>query len=1012
MSVYALGLGSLKAQSALDEPFSAEIQLNSVKTSDFGSLKTQLASRSDFQLAEVDRPAHLLLLKFEPVRKPDDSVVIQVTSKQPISEPFLHFLVVVEWAGGKLIREYTTLLDPPLYAQGGGSAISSPMAVGDSTPKVTATGLAPSTAGTLSASPVIQSGTQPKLTMGTSGSAKSGATPAWIETSETQKGDTLWGIASSIAGDSNIFKVMVAMLRVNPDAFVDNNINRLKVGQILKVPTKEQIESLTFKQAADEYLVQLEGWEAYKSQLAGRSQLAKIPRQPTKATQPTKAAPRKKQVAKAEAKSKTATQRTSKAPVKPKAPIKSKASSKGQAQPPQDLLRIVQSTLDKGKKGKGGGAKAVDAQSTRNDAEAAQLKNQIRTMEETLLSSDMENKELMERVKMLEEQVKKATRLMQIQNENLAVAQQQASDREKEASIIKQREAEELIAKNQRELAKVKAEAEAKAKAEATLAASIVAANTAKSTPKPKVAPQSKAKPQKIPTQSKPRNRAKPRKVASKPKSRKRSTPPPQKAWWEEITDMLMLNWIWAALVGLGGLIVLVGGLVFMRRRRSIAEFEDSILSGSALDSHTETTGGIGAGTDTSFLSDFGVPGMGTMQADEVDPVAEAEVYLAYGRDEQAEEVLKEAIGRDGSRQELKLKLLEIYSQRNDLSAFETLAEELYPAQGEPQTDIWRKVLEMGHKLNPDNPLFSQPSATIPPVPTVPPVPPEQSDGLIGTTTGQVDPRLQPFPEPDKDHNTDLQLEQLEKEREPTEPDVFEPFPQPEEGGLPDLDLTQLDKDVGTTSLLEDQPTGLDFDIGIDEAIGGTTTLGDDDQNAAQKTMIASAPPNIAAPDPAVEEELSAGLNHFEMDGLDIGGTVANLETVDTPVAAGATAKNDTLESFTLDTDIGQLEVTSPTGVSGGAIGPGAVGGSADSTLEGLDAGSYDLSMDSDDPTASGGEADDVQWDEAATKLDLAKAYIDMGDESGARSIIDEVLKEGNEGQRKQAAQLAAQLAG
>jgi len=996
---HALGLGSLTANSALNEPFAAEIQLNSVKSSDFGGLKAELASRGDFQLAEIDRPAHLLLLKFEPFRKPDDSVVLKVSSEEPITEPFLHFLVAVEWAGGKLIREYTTLLDPPLYAQGPGATISSPAAMGDSASRTEATGLAAPSTGEASAAPAnVQSSSGDKAMMPGAGSSGVG-TSGGSDSGETREGDTLWGIANNHAGSNNIFKVMVAMLRANPDAFVDNNINRLKVGQILKIPTREQIDSLSFKQASDEYLVQLEEWEAYKAQLAGSGQLAKAPPQPAKSKQAP--APPKKQVAKAE--TKTA------APAPRKPPVKSKPSEKSsgsKTQPPQDLLRIVQSTLDKDKKGEGGAAKSSDTQNTQQNVEAERLTAQISTMEETLLSTDLENKELMERVKMLEEQVKKANRLMQIQNENLALAQQQASEREKAASAAKQRETE-AVTKSQQEIAKLKADAEAKAKSEAALAGAMVAANSrasnaaAKPPAKPQAKPATKPKPVKKPTQ------AKPKKVASKPKPRM-SAPPPQKAWWEEGYDMIMVNWIWSALVGFGVLILVVGGLVFMRRRQSIAEFEDSILSGSALDSHTETTGGgVATGTDTSFLSDFGVPGMGTMQADEVDPVAEAEVYLAYGRDEQAEEVLKEAIGRDGSRQELKLKLLEIYAQRNDLSSFETLAEELYPAQGEPRTDIWRKVVEMGHKLNPDNPLFTQSNVTIPPNPTLPPGE-QDGDDLLGGATGQVDPRLQPFPEPNKDHDTDLRLQALEKEREPTEPDL-EPFPPAEEIGLPDLDLTKLEQDMGTSSLIDDQPTGLDFDLGIDEALsekttGGTTTLGDDDQDAAQKTMIAAAPPNVTETKPTVEEDVSADLKQFEMDGLDFGDTMADLETVDTPAATPSptSTQGGTVESFTLDTDIGELEVTSSRPASG----------SDEPTLEGLDAGSYDLSMDDEDPTASGAVADDEQWDEAATKLDLAKAYIDMGDESGARSIIDEVLKEGNEGQRKQAAELAAQIAG
>ena len=121
------------------------------------------------------------------------------------------------------------------------------------------------------------------------------------------------------------------------------------------------------------------------------------------------------------------------------------------------------------------------------------------------------------------------------------------------------------------------------------------------------------------------------------------------------------------------------------------------------------TTGTSGGGLvdtgNSSFLTDFDKTGPGTIDTDEVDPVAEAEVYIAYGRDAQAEEILKEAMARDKTRHEIALKLLEIYHARKSATAFETVAKELRSAIGESHP-MWQKAAAMGAQIDPTNPLY------------------------------------------------------------------------------------------------------------------------------------------------------------------------------------------------------------------------------------------------------------------------------------------------------------------
>src|SRR5206468_5401267 len=115
--------------------------------------------------------------------------------------------------------------------------------------------------------------------------------------------------------------------------------------------------------------------------------------------------------------------------------------------------------------------------------------------------------------------------------------------------------------------------------------------------------------------------------------------------------------------------------------------------------------GGLVDTGNSSFLTDFDKTGPGTIDTDEVDPVAEAEVYIAYGRDAQAEEILKEAMARDKNRHEIALKLLEIYHARKSATAFETVAKELKSAVGENHP-LWQKAAAMGAQIDPNNPLY------------------------------------------------------------------------------------------------------------------------------------------------------------------------------------------------------------------------------------------------------------------------------------------------------------------
>ena len=456
---------------------------------------------------------------------------------------------------------------------------------------------------------------------------------------------------------------------------------------------------------------------------------------------------------------------------------------------------------------------------------------------------------------------------------------------------------------------------------------------------------------------------------------------------------------------GLALLLILVGIFVVLRRKRSIAEFEDSIISGTAvLDISTaESTEPSDSGSETSFLSDF-VPGMGNMQADEVDPLAEAEVYMAYGRDEQAEEVLKEAAENNPDRHELKLKLLEIYQGRKDVSSFETLAEELYPADGKIPMEVWAKVTEMGKIVNPDNPLFQGDLKL-------------QEDTLFG----------------DKDRKEDVALSDLlDTEAVDTE----------EADLLDALNMDDVSEDITEESLADADDLDLSEDteeiIGeVDVAAGSSATKKDDFPVPDEEVLDL----DLGDFEPDEEHETdsfdtdSLELNMAELEGdteetdvsdedkvdLNLGDIDLDLDEASDSEAVDSIA--DTLDLSDLegigdlDLDLGSEDVSSSGDVD--ATGESAI---QDETLEFADLG--DLTLDTEE-SASSETKDDVSanddsaempeganetWDEAGTKLDLAKAYIEMDDKDSAKSILQEVAKEGTDMQKNEARDLMNQI--
>ena len=525
--------------------------------------------------------------------------------------------------------------------------------------------------------------------------------------------------------------------------------------------------------------------------------------------------------------------------------------------------------LSKGEPGKGGKALTGDAKA--------------RAMQEELVARNKELAEANERIAQLEKTIKDTQKLAELKSPGMAAAQQKAE-----------------AAKAKSEPAKVETKPESKpepAKAEAAKPAEPVKSETVPEV-KPAAAPVEVAKDASAPAATEPVTEAKP---APKPAPKPVAPPPPPPE--PELIDTVMEN---LPVIG-GGLGALVlGGLGFaaMRRRRASAQDSDDIEP--VMPAAVATAA---AAYDTAEAAEAAEPAV-----DDVDPVAEAEVYIAYGRDGQAEEILKEAMARDPGREDVQVKLAEVYAARKDAASFGNVAASLNALTG-GVGDNWVKVAALGYALDPANALYEA-GKDIAPVET-------GGDAALGT----------------------------------------------------DLDF-DLGGDVAATP-----------DISLDaDSAGEATELGGMQEMAA--AADAGVPPSDSA-EPMMPD--------FNLDAL---APAAEADIVlDVPPAASS-------EPASIDFNIDLPPLDMPA-----AVAP-VEAPAADAGLDfKIDVGDLNINLDDTSTQAAPASAGkDGHWYDVQQKFDLAKAYQEMGDNDGAREILQEVIKEGDAEQQDQAQKLLSSL--
>src|SRR5688572_11060333 len=263
VTLYALGLGEIRLHSALNQPFDAEIELISPTADELAGLKVGLASPDLYSRYGIDRPTYLSSFTFSVQRNRDGRAAIKVTSNRSVTEPFVTILVEASWARGRLLREYTVLLDPPVFMPSQPEAqapVTTPQ-TGTQTQRIERPVAQEQPAEAPARATPLPTPSEPtQEPVATASSSSSGEPIAGEYT--VARNDTLYRIASRVTQDGSrreINRTMIALFRANPAAF-SGNINRLRSGAVLRIPELADIEAISTGEATQEVVRQTAEW--------------------------------------------------------------------------------------------------------------------------------------------------------------------------------------------------------------------------------------------------------------------------------------------------------------------------------------------------------------------------------------------------------------------------------------------------------------------------------------------------------------------------------------------------------------------------------------------------------------------------------------------------------------------------------------------------------------------------------------------------------------------------------
>ncbi|MDH5473383.1 MAG: hypothetical protein OEY61_11055 [Gammaproteobacteria bacterium] len=1025
-----LGLGEIELKSALNQELDAEIEVLSAAPEDAEQLIVKLADRDAFARAGIDRPFQLQQLKFKVFLK-EDKPYVRVFTQSAIKEPFLSFLVEIDWPEGHMLREYTLLLDPPVYSGVETTQSGRPAEDDGERPFI-------DPAEQAFAQPVTaqQAGSRPAQRyepMGQPSSARAPIIESYSAGGEVtyrampqaknvsgsyrvKQNDTLWSMANRFRPDASISveQMMLAMVRENPEAFIEENIHGVKRGYILRMPDRNSITSINRQQALAQVREHASLWREYRQSMTG------APASAMEAEQ-----------------------------------------GPGGSQQPMEMTTDGQLSIVSASETEGGEA---DIAGQDPNAELSKLRSQLSMARESLESERLEKENLRARLNELEQRV---TRVLEMDDSELAKLQMdlQGTKQEIEAAAepVEAEIAEPEMPVEEAQITTEDSQVtdEAPLTAEGTGEEAVVTDTTAE---EPAVIDEAAQLPAEEPLFVDEAATKDAAEVTAETEAAEVATPAmpdttaPAFVQTESKTFIEKLLEQPSMLAAVGGAILAVIALIALvirRKRVNKAEDEwvapetdsfddldeDATVQMGALDATMKMAADDAGQEESAFDEGLEDTVMGLQdsaaQAEEEpeqdDVLAEADVYLAYGIYQQAEDLLKSAIASNPERDDYRMKLLETHFAAKNSDAFADMAVEVKQRKGGDKS-YWDRVVLMGRELCPSNALF-------------------EAGGLdvAGLDTDDLLPQ--------KPETTDLELDAGEMDSDATQI-LSEP-----------LDLGSFEEESTDTALeglgdLSDDLSGFDDDLSLDET---TDELAEDlefnlDDLAESETAEAESDDggldveddfalDFEASDLGLEESTKAIDAEPDMDlSMDIGGD----EELDLSMDMDAGGDDemsldmggDEELDLSMDMDAGgddemsldmggdeELDLSMDMDAGGDDEMSLDMGGdeeldlSMDMDIGGddemsLDMGGdeeLDLSMDmdigdsGDEISIDAGDDDfDISSlsedvDEVGTKLELARAYLEMGDKEGARSILDEVKQEGNNEQQKEAEELLQQ---
>lgn len=907
LSSNAAGLGKLTVTSNLGEPFKGVIELLETSPEEMETLVAVIASEEAYAAQGITRLGIHNDIKVEIVDAKSATPKLKLTSIQAVTEPYIDMLIQLDWAAGRLQREYTVLLDPPGYKQALKNEeiaeIKSPDSATETAKPESTPNKQPSTAQV--GAPDVDD--QLKAMQEAPKPVRAKPTQR-----RTKSGDNLSKIAQTMRLDGvSLDQMLVALYENNKDAFVGENMNRLKVGKVIKLPSKETILATSRADANKTVQLHVSDWQAYRTGLASAVPETKTP-EPT----PTPSQTDSGKVVAAEKSTKLT----------------------GQAEA-QDVVKLSAGEKDKASKDP---KKAEEAKKT-----AAQ---------EDKAAHDKALAEAQGRTAAVEKQIEDMQKLLAMKNKAMTDLQKKA-----EADLAAQKQAE-------------------TAKPETTVAEAKPVDPVAQETPKvetpadsaqAEVTPPAVEEPPKVePAKEEP-------KVAAQPPVVKAPEPVVEApSFIASLLESINLPLI----AGVGGIGLLAAGWMYLRnkRRKDLESFERGILTSGGLKANTvfgNTTGSTSS-TDTSFLTDFAQSTDGAMMdTHDVDPIAEAEVYMAYGRDAQAEEILKDAITKEPKRYELHLKLLEMYAGRKDTSAFEAIAGELYTTLGSDDPN-WEKVATLGRELEPDNPLYAAKTAVKETAESVAADVPVATEKVVEVNEEPVNLAEAPSTLKFEEEFATPEAEALTFTTEDAQAEA------PEILDAPSIELVASAPEV-EMSKLEDEPIA-----SFETALNTFNSEVASDLSAAKdavKSDIQSAADKFDVED-AEEISLDTDLSLTTDSGMEVTQSEMSVDDLDFDLSTEDTSAPQTAESNLKSIDLSNISLD-------------LNGPPTELTIEAPEEAPVAA-------TAGGAANNDVE-----VKLNLVAAYIDMDDKEGARELLEEVLKEGNEEQVVKAQMMLDSLA-